>query len=150
MNNNGLEGMACPSCKQDDRINVAYTATTTVYDDGTEDSGHSDMEWGDDSVADCPECGYSGYWSDFHIDEDTDKVIVALANWDTDRVSTVGFAPLGLTISRRCWIYTAPATKRNVALFNRAMGDMEAGWLNDAELSDQGVEVNEVQAGTKV
>ena len=126
-NNNCLKGMACPECKQDDRINVAYTATTTVYDDGTEESGwHSGMEWGDDSVADCPECSFSGYWSDFYKDEDTDREILSVhAMTDRDgRPKMIGISPInGVRYGQSVYVRRAPATKRNVAIFNRAMTD---------------------------
>lgn len=57
-NSNCLEGIKCPACGNEDRFRIACTTVFTVTDEGTED--HGDIEWDDDSYAECPECGRRG------------------------------------------------------------------------------------------
>ena len=53
-NTNCLEGIQCPACGNEDRFRIAGKAFFTVTDDGTDDYG--DVEWDDDSDAECAEC----------------------------------------------------------------------------------------------
>lgn len=63
MNENCLEGLRCPNCKQDDTLHIAGTSLFYVIDDGTTE--HEDVEWDDDSFARCPQCGFEGKLCDF-------------------------------------------------------------------------------------
>jgi hypothetical protein len=62
-NTNCLEGIKCPACGNEDRFRIAATSLFTVTDDGTDD--YADVDWDDDSYADCPECGRHGTLKDF-------------------------------------------------------------------------------------
>ena len=62
-NTNCLEGIKCPACGNEDRFRIAGTTVFIVTDEGTED--HGDIEWDDDSYADCPECFRHGTLKDF-------------------------------------------------------------------------------------
>jgi hypothetical protein len=62
-NTNCLEGIKCPACGNEDRFRIAGTAVFTVTDEGAED--HGDIEWDDDSYADCPDCFRHGTLKDF-------------------------------------------------------------------------------------
>jgi predicted RNA-binding Zn-ribbon protein involved in translation (DUF1610 family) len=65
-NTNCLEGIKCPACGNEEQFRIAGRALFTVTDDGTED--HGDIEWDDDSYADCPECGRHGTLRDFRAE----------------------------------------------------------------------------------
>lgn len=62
-NTNCLEGIQCPQCGSEDRFRIAATSIFTVTDDGTED--HGDVEWDDDSHAECAACRHRGTLKDF-------------------------------------------------------------------------------------
>ena len=62
-NTNCLEGIKCPACGNEDRFRIAATSLFTVTDDGTED--YTEVDWDDDSYADCPECHRHGALKDF-------------------------------------------------------------------------------------
>lgn len=66
-NSNCLEGLSCPECGQEDRLNIAVTAWASVTDEGTED--FRSVEWDEESACGCPECGFSGKVSDFRRPE---------------------------------------------------------------------------------
>lgn len=57
-NENCLEGWQCPHCGSYGPFKVVGSAWFTVSDDGTDD--HEDVEWTDDSPAECVTCGYAG------------------------------------------------------------------------------------------
>lgn len=59
-NTNCLENRKCPKCGQEDRFHVAAQSIFVVVDDGTD--GHYDVEYDDESYADCPDCGWWGCW----------------------------------------------------------------------------------------
>jgi Zn ribbon nucleic-acid-binding protein len=73
MNENCLEGLRCPNCKQEDVLQIAGTSLFRVVDDGTE--SHEDVEWDDASFTRCPTCGFQGKLVDFRI-EKTEKPAV--------------------------------------------------------------------------
>lgn len=62
-NTNCLEGIKCPDCGNEDTFRIAGTTIFTVTDEGTED--HGDVEWNDDSHAECAECGREGPLKEF-------------------------------------------------------------------------------------
>lgn len=62
-NTNCLEGIKCPDCGNEDTFLIAGKSMFTVTDDGTED--HGDVEWDEDSYAECTECRRSGTLKDF-------------------------------------------------------------------------------------
>ncbi len=64
-NKNCLLGIACPQCGNDARFKVAVRATACVTDAGTEVQG--DLDWADDSLTECPECGHCADWSEFRL-----------------------------------------------------------------------------------
>ena len=62
-NTNCLENIKCPACGNEEWFRIAATTIVTVTDDGTEDLG--DMEWDDDSYAECAQCHRHGTLKDF-------------------------------------------------------------------------------------
>jgi hypothetical protein len=64
-NTNCLENIKCPACGNEESFRIAATTIVTVTDDGTED--HGDMEWDDDSYAECPKCHRHGTLKDFQV-----------------------------------------------------------------------------------
>jgi hypothetical protein len=62
-NANCLENIKCPSCGNEESFRIAATTTATVTDDGIEDYGN--MEWDDDSYAECTQCHRHGTLKDF-------------------------------------------------------------------------------------
>jgi hypothetical protein len=62
-NINCLEGIQCPQCGNEDTFRIAAKTIATVTDDGTDDVG--DMEWDDDSYAECTGCHRHGTLKDF-------------------------------------------------------------------------------------
>ena len=65
-NTNCLAGIQCPDCGNEESFRIAATTIATVTDDGTED--HGDMEWDDDSYAECTACHRHGTLKDFTVD----------------------------------------------------------------------------------
>jgi hypothetical protein len=62
-NTNCLENIKCPACGNEESLRIAASTIATVTDDGMED--YSDMEWGDNSYAECPKCHRNGALKDF-------------------------------------------------------------------------------------
>ncbi len=62
-NTNCLEGVRCPACGNEDRFRIVGKALFTVTDEGTDEFG--DVEWDDDSFAECPDCGRDGPLKEF-------------------------------------------------------------------------------------
>ncbi len=62
-NTNCLENILCPACGNEESFRIAGTTIFTVTDDGTED--HGDIEWHDDSYAECAQCHRHGSLKDF-------------------------------------------------------------------------------------
>jgi hypothetical protein len=62
-NTNCLENIKCPDCRNEKSFRIAGTTIFTVTDDGTEDYG--DIEWDDDSYAECTACHRHGTLRDF-------------------------------------------------------------------------------------
>tara|TARA_R110002072_G_scaffold151470_1_gene300766 strand:- start:5460 stop:5663 length:204 start_codon:yes stop_codon:yes gene_type:complete len=56
-------GLVCPNCGRRDRLNVAFTGTALITEDGTEDVG--DHEWTSESAMRCGNCGHSATVADF-------------------------------------------------------------------------------------
>jgi len=67
-NTNCLENFKCPACGNEESFRIAATTIATVTDDGTED--HGDMEWDDDSYAECPQCHRHGALKEFKVRND--------------------------------------------------------------------------------
>lgn len=61
-NNNCLEGWECPKCGQSETffIDMVTRQTVLMSDNGHEDEGNIEHDWGIDSHASC-HCGYKGY-----------------------------------------------------------------------------------------
>jgi hypothetical protein len=66
-NKNNLCGIECPICGNEDRFMISAKSVFTLVDDGTED--HSDVEYGDENMASCPECRFASIWRMFHKDQ---------------------------------------------------------------------------------
>ena len=64
-NTNCLVNIKCPDCGNEDRLRIAATAVFTVTDDGTDDYG--DVEWDDNSYAECAERHRHGTLKDFRV-----------------------------------------------------------------------------------
>ena len=62
-NANCLADIKCPACGNEDQFRIRATTLALVTDDGVED--HADMEWDEDSDAECTQCLKSGKLSDF-------------------------------------------------------------------------------------
>jgi hypothetical protein len=62
-NTNCLEGIKCPACGNEDSFRITATSVFTVTDDGTDH--YRDVEWDDDSSAECTECLRHGNVKDF-------------------------------------------------------------------------------------
>ncbi len=69
---NWLNGRRCPECGQSARLFVSVAAQFELGDSGCRLTG--DLEIGDDTRTDCPECGWSGTWSE--ADELSDRFLV--------------------------------------------------------------------------
>jgi hypothetical protein len=69
-NTNCLENIKCPVCGNEDSFRIAAKTIATVTADGTEDYG--DMEWDDDSYAECTRCHRDGTLRDFEVRKDLD------------------------------------------------------------------------------
>jgi hypothetical protein len=68
-NINCLKGIQCPDCGIEDCFRIQGTTLFTVTDDGTDDFG--DVEWDDDSYAECTQCGKDGKLRDFRTEPAT-------------------------------------------------------------------------------
>ncbi len=64
-NTNCLENIKCPACGNEESFRIAGTTIFTVTDDGTED--HGDIEWDDESYAECTACLRHGTLKDFQV-----------------------------------------------------------------------------------
>lgn len=70
-NVNCMKGMACPACGCSDEVLVRALMWVSLTDDGTDPYADSirhagDVDWTDDSLARCPDCGHAGHivaWS---------------------------------------------------------------------------------------
>jgi hypothetical protein len=71
-NTNCLENIKCPACGNEDRFRIAAKTIAIVTDDGVEDYG--DMEWDDDSYAECTECLKAGKLRDFQRDPSFERL----------------------------------------------------------------------------
>jgi hypothetical protein len=64
-NSNCLENIQCPACGNEHCFRLAAKTIAIVTDDGVEDYG--DMEWDNDSYAECPQCLRHGTLKDFMV-----------------------------------------------------------------------------------
>lgn len=69
VNDNCLEGIACPHCGNDSRVYIEVTTLAVVTDDGAETYG--DMAWDEGSYAECPACHYCGRLKEFRVESAT-------------------------------------------------------------------------------
>lgn len=67
-NENCLEGIRCPKCRNEDVFHIVCTTYAVVKDDGAEAFG--DMEWDDESRATCAECHQTGPLKEFRTKPD--------------------------------------------------------------------------------
>ena len=70
MNENCLEGKACPRCGQEDDIHLLVLTWMSLNDDGTDFYADSlkwmpEAEYDKDTHARCPYCGFAGKLEDF-------------------------------------------------------------------------------------
>jgi hypothetical protein len=89
-NTNCLEDIKCPECGNEDRFRIAATALFTVTDNGTDD--YTDVEWDDDSHAECVECHRPGTIRDFKpkpspLPPDPDGMNFDRASWADKAIS---------------------------------------------------------------
>jgi DNA-directed RNA polymerase subunit RPC12/RpoP len=71
MNGQGIEGVRCPECGQNEVMNVVGLAWITVTGDGADYSDEPDCAaWDDTSFARCPSCGHEGTWGKFCCEEE--------------------------------------------------------------------------------
>jgi hypothetical protein len=64
-NTNCLKNIKCPDCGNEDRFRIQGMTLFTVTDDGTDEFG--DVEWDDDSYAECVACHRHGTLKDFMV-----------------------------------------------------------------------------------
>jgi ribosomal protein S12 methylthiotransferase accessory factor YcaO len=69
-NENCLQGVKCPACGNEDTFRIQVTTMASVTDDGAEVE-HGDMDWDDDSYAECANCCEHGKLSDFKAQSET-------------------------------------------------------------------------------
>lgn len=62
-NDNGLEGIHCQRCGQQQQFHITATITCLVTDRGSDPLG--DHYWDEDSLTYCPACEYQGLLKDF-------------------------------------------------------------------------------------
>jgi hypothetical protein len=67
-NTNCLKHIQCPACGNEEWFRIAARTMATVTDDGVED--HGDMEWDDDSYAECAACLRHGTLREFKVRND--------------------------------------------------------------------------------
>jgi hypothetical protein len=65
MNDNCLENRACPKCGEDDRLRVAAQTMFEITDAGCD--FHGDVEYDEDSYAECTSCDWTGTWAETDI-----------------------------------------------------------------------------------
>lgn len=81
-NDNCLENIRCPGCDQEDRFLITASILADVTDGGADIARGSDMEWDDDSIAACPECGRNGPLRTFReLPPDPDEMNDERALW---------------------------------------------------------------------
>ena len=61
-------GLACPTCANDEYLQVQVTVMADLYVHGSEPC--SDQEWDDDSFIQCRNCFQTGTVKSFGIEED--------------------------------------------------------------------------------
>jgi hypothetical protein len=62
-NTNCMDGLRCPTCKQEDELRVECIVVCKVTDDGSEAFG--DLDFTDESCCHCPACEHEGTVKDF-------------------------------------------------------------------------------------
>jgi hypothetical protein len=72
-NTNCLRNIKCPDCGNEELFRIAAMTIATVTDEGTED--HGDMEWDDDSYAECAACYRHGTLKDFEITTEPPSIV---------------------------------------------------------------------------
>lgn len=75
-------GMLCPACLTDQSLEVKFTGTAKITDQGSEDSG--DHEWGEDSICQCTACRFSGPVIAFHAGNMGDDLRFSVYSPDRD------------------------------------------------------------------
>lgn len=71
-NENCLEGISCPKCGFEDGFNIRGESIFHVRDDGTAEFG--DVDWDQDSLIVCRNCGHRGTVKEFSLKEDFKKI----------------------------------------------------------------------------
>jgi hypothetical protein len=94
-NTNCLENIKCPACGNEESFRIAAKTIATVTDDGTEE--HGDMEWDDDSYAECTACPRHGTLKDFTVRRDLEPASVKRSPtiWQDDYTRQFYDAPGG-------------------------------------------------------
>lgn len=67
-NDNCLEGIGCPQCKQEKKFTITALVDCEVTDDGAWATDNSHYDWGDESDCSCPYCGRFGKLKEFKKD----------------------------------------------------------------------------------
>lgn len=62
-NENCLEGISCPKCKEEESFHISMRADIQITDEGTD--SHEDTEWGPESHISCDACGHEGIVAQF-------------------------------------------------------------------------------------
>lgn len=64
---NELDGMSCPRCGNDQKLNITATTFVVLTANGVEGTIDG-YQWEDDSECSCPKCGHDGVVADFKED----------------------------------------------------------------------------------
>lgn len=67
-------GMVCPSCGEDDSLEIAATIWVRLFDNGTDtdEATCHDHEWSDDSACKCASCDWTGTVAAATVRDDSD------------------------------------------------------------------------------
>ncbi len=111
MNTNCLENRACPKCGQTEHFDVVATSVFRLLDSGTDH--HRDVEYGEDSATECPDCGWHGKWGETAVTTEVLPTAVKRRFWvswlqPTDDYRAVTFPPNEAIIGYWCSGYDGP------------------------------------------
>ena len=122
MNTNCLVGLRCPQCKNENRLMIEGTSMFEVLDDGTE--SHGDVEWDDDSSAQCPVCHLTAGLALFRISEEEKN--------SKKTYEAIAYVTKRYTLRLQA-ISSDEAHKKAISLFDADGIDVEDTWQVDYE-----------------